>query len=68
MAYQAKVYVVQRVGRDGEHGPVIAVKLTHADAHNIAKKFAPARVLTVIADKTDLPNVPDASADRGECN
>jgi hypothetical protein len=57
MAYQAKVYVVQRFDHDGRHGPVVAVKLTHADAHKIAKDLAPAKVTCVIADKTPEPNV-----------
>ena len=66
MAYQAKVYVVQRFDHDGRHGPVVAVKLTHADAHRIAKDHAPAKVTCVIADKTPEPNV-DRFASQRAC-
>lgn len=63
MAFTVKTYVVQKADRDGNlYGPVIAVKLTFADAHQIAKQFAPARVSMVLADKTPIPNGPDAAA------
>ena len=57
MAYEVKVYVVQRFDHDGNCGPVVAVKLTRTEAHKIAKEFAPATVLCVIADKTPICNV-----------
>ena len=57
MAYEVKVYVVQRYERDGTPGEVIAAKLTHNAAHTIAKKNAPARVIFTVADKSDGLNV-----------
>lgn len=60
MAYTAKVYVVQKADRLGNLlGPVLAVKLTFEAAHEIAKKFAPAKVTFVMADKTVEPNGPE---------
>lgn len=53
MAYQTKTYVVQKMTRDGNDGPVIAVKLTFQTAHDLAKTHAPARVVFAIADKSD---------------
>ena len=51
--YVNKVYVVQRANDE-----LLAVKLTHQAAHQIAKDNAPAKVTCVIADKTLLTNVP----------
>ncbi len=63
--YTVKTYVVQKADREGNLiGPVIAVKLTFADAHRIAKDFAPAKVTFVLADKTPHPNGPDAETSR----
>lgn len=57
--YTCKVYVVQKADRAGRlYGEVIAVKLTWAEAHAIAKAFAPAKVACVVADKTPHPNGP----------
>jgi len=50
--FSAKVYVVQQA--DGE---VIGTKLTFEAAHRLALKYAPAKVLFSIADKSDEPNV-----------
>ena len=44
--FTMKVYVVQREG-----GEVLAVKLCHAAARDLAKEQAPARVLKFVADK-----------------
>lgn len=61
--FTVKTYVVQKADRDGNLiGPVLAVKLTFADAHRIAKDFAPAKVTFVLADKTPFPNGPDADS------
>ena len=56
-SYQTKVYVVQKADAEGNLGKVLAVKLTHTSAHNVAKRCAPAKVHFVIADKTDFLNV-----------
>lgn len=62
--YVCKVYVVQQADRQGNLiGEVLAVKLTHRDAHAIARRFAPAKVTMVIADKTPEPNGPAYGAD-----
>jgi hypothetical protein len=54
---KAKVYLVQRVNPDGSEDPtIVAVKLTHLLAHQIARQFAPARVKALVADKTDEVN------------
>jgi hypothetical protein len=53
VAYSCKVYVVQKADRDGTLGRVLAAKLTFQAAHAIAKRFAPARVHVVDADKTE---------------
>ena len=45
----------------------LAVKLTFAAAHEIAKRKAPARVHVVTADKTDDLNV-DLRLDHGVCS
>jgi hypothetical protein len=60
--FVSKVYVVQRATRDGDlYGPPVAVKLTFEAAHALAKKYAPARVTYVLADKSGVPNGPDAA-------
>lgn len=61
MAYEVKCYVVQKANADGGLGQVLAVKLTHAQAHAIAKAHAPARVHFVVADKTEALNVDPAT-------
>ncbi|WP_266032597.1 hypothetical protein [Brucella intermedia] len=61
--YTVKVYIVQKADKNGNlNGPVLAAKLTYADAHEIAKKFAPAKVTCFIADKNAAPNNPDHTA------
>ena len=55
--FVTKVYVVQKFDRDGNPGAFLAVKLTWAAAHAIAKRFAPAKVIFAIADKDETPNV-----------
>jgi hypothetical protein len=58
--YTVKVYIVQQADKNGMlNGPVLAAKLTYAEAHAIAKEFAPANVTLFIADKTALPNNPE---------
>jgi hypothetical protein len=52
--YVTKVYIVQKHDRDGNPHEVIAVKLTFASAHAIAKVNAPAKVIFGIADKSDV--------------
>ena len=61
--YINKVYVVQRAD-----GVLLAVKLTHQAAHQIAKDHAPAKVTCVIADKTLLTNVPVQISSQPLCN
>ncbi len=56
--YSTKTYVVQR-----KSGEVIAVKLRWEDAHAIAKREAPCRVIFAFADKT-----PDLNVDQSACN
>ncbi|CAA2141474.1 hypothetical protein [Hyphomicrobium sp. ghe19] len=56
--YQTKVYIVQKYDRDGSPGEIIAVKLTFASAHQLAKSNAPAKVVFAIADKSVFRNVP----------
>lgn len=68
MAYQCKVYVVQKYDQDGQTGPVVAVKLTHEDAHAIAKECAPAKVTVVMADKGKTANALDQETYRHLCN
>jgi len=52
-----KVYLVQLAADDGTLRPeVVAAKLTHLAAHTIAKRLAPARVIPLVADKTDDVN------------
>lgn len=61
--YTVKTYVVQQADVKGNlTGPVLGVKLTFKEAHDIAKRFAPARVICILADKTDKPNNPDHPA------
>jgi hypothetical protein len=58
-SYSTKVYIVQGADAQGNlQGPIIAAKLTFADAHQIAKTFAPAKVTCVVADKSPRPNGP----------
>lgn len=57
-SFTAKVYIVQKFDRAGNPGEVIAVKLTLAAAHAIAKAQAPAKVIFGIADKTGEVNIP----------
>ena len=58
--FQVKVYVVQKADRQGHLvGDVLAVKLTHGAAHQIARANAPAKVTCVMADKTDFLNGPE---------
>lgn len=67
--FVAKVYIVQQADARGNlFGPVIAAKLTFLAAHEIAKKFAPAKVTTIIADKTNLPNNPEHPVGNHDCN
>ena len=63
--YTVKVYVVQKADPvTHKGGEILAAKLTYADAHKIAKDFAPAKVTCLLADKSDLPNAPDAVVSR----
>jgi hypothetical protein len=55
---QVKVYVIQRYDKNGNPGEVIDVKLSFAAAHDIAKKYAPAKVLYDLADKSDVISKP----------
>jgi hypothetical protein len=57
MAYDVKVYVVQKFDREDREGPVLAVKLTRQAAHDLAKAHAPAKVIFAVADKDPHPNV-----------
>jgi hypothetical protein len=64
---QVKVYVVQRAREDGSIDPeIVAAKLRHADAHAIAKRLAPARVVALVADKTAAMNGEAHSTDAAE--
>ena len=56
--FTIKVYVAQRVDARGRLGEVLAIKLTHAAAHAVAKAYAPAAVNCVVADKTTFANMP----------
>jgi hypothetical protein len=62
--YTVKVYVVQKADRAGNLGPVLAVKLTHAAAHALAKQHAPAKVIFAVADKTQDLNASDYISSR----
>ncbi len=67
--YTVKVYVVQRANpHTGAAGELLAVKLTFAEAHQIAKEHAPAKVTCVLADKTSALNIPDAVVGRSTRN
>jgi hypothetical protein len=55
--YSTKTFVVQKSDRNGLLGEVLAVKLTFAAAHAVAKKHAPAIVHFAVADKSDALNV-----------
>jgi len=59
--FQVKVYIVQAAD-----GKIIAAKLTFLEAHELAKDFAPAKVVMVMADKSDAPNGPAYASDRAE--
>lgn len=59
MAFEAKVYVVQR-----PTGEIIAVKMAHGPAHAIAKAHAPAAVHFIIADKSPVLNGPGELPDQ----
>lgn len=67
--FSVKVYVVQQADRQGRlHGDVLAVKLTHAAAHQVARANAPAKVTCVLADKTDGLNGPEHVSHHPDCN
>lgn len=67
--YTVKTYVVQQADAQGNLiGPVVGVKLTFKEAHEIARDFAPAKVTCIMADKTAIPNNPDHPAFQQECN
>ncbi|QIG66821.1 hypothetical protein EVB27_152 [Rhizobium phage RHph_TM16] len=51
MAFETKVYIIQKYDRQGNPGAVIDAKLTLAVAQEIAKNNAPAKVIGIIADK-----------------
>lgn len=55
--YTTKVYIVQQCDREGRDGAIIAVKLIHSAARQLARDYAPAKVITAIADKTIIPNI-----------
>lgn len=68
MSFSPKVYIVQKFSREGEPREVLAVKLTFSAAHDVAKAFAPAKVLFGLADKGLELNVSDHTEHRPECN
>ena len=49
---KVKIYIIQQYDRDGTPREIIDVKLTFRAAHDIAKRFAPAKVLYTEADKS----------------
>ena len=55
--YVVKVYVAQKMDARGRLGEVLAIKLTHAAAHAVAKAYAPAAVSCIVADKNSFPNM-----------
>jgi hypothetical protein len=56
MAYETKVYVVQKANAEGElTADLLGVKLTHLSAHQLAKAHAPAAVRPFVADKLETP-------------
>jgi hypothetical protein len=64
---QVKVYIVQCAREDGTINPeIVACKLRHVDAHSIAKRLAPARVIPLVADKTAAVNGETHSTDAAE--
>jgi len=67
--FSVKVYIVQKADRKGNlQGEVLAAKLTHSAAHEIAKNNAPAKVTCIVADKSPIPNGPDYVSDQRKCN
>ncbi len=54
-----KTYVVQKYSRDGKPGEVIDCKLTWGAAHAVAKANAPAKVITIVADKLPILSAPE---------
>ena len=66
-SYSTKTYVVQKADHNGVLGAVLAVKLTRAVAHQIAKAHAPAAVHFVLADKSPVLNV-DQNSTQSDCN
>lgn len=68
MSFSTKVYVVQQYDRDGRPGEVIGVKTAFGPAHTLAKAHAPAKVLYAMADKTDLPNIPEQYPNQRDCS
>lgn len=48
---EVKVYIAQKVDELGRPGEVVAVKLTHLAAHQMAKIHAPCKVTLHRADK-----------------
>lgn len=67
--YSVKTYVVEKADRNGEvTGPVLAVKLTHGAAHDVAREHAPCKVTCVLADKTSEPNYSAQPLYRKTCN
>jgi hypothetical protein len=57
MAYEVKVYVVQKGDHEGNLGEILAVKLTYGAAHAVAKQHAPAKVHFAVADKAESRNI-----------
>lgn len=69
MAFETRVYVVQKADREGNLGEVLAAKLSFGAAHAIAKKHAPAKVHFCIADKSEQLNIGvDAGKDQSSSN
>lgn len=67
--YMVKVYVVQQADKMGRLvGEVLAVKLTYAAAHAVAKANAPSKVTCVLADKTDFMNGPEHVLHQALCS
>ena len=57
VAFETKVYVVQKFDREDNPGEVLAVKLTRQAAHQVALENAPAKLIFAVADKSSFPNV-----------
>jgi hypothetical protein len=72
MAFQTKVYIVQRADADGKLLPEtpVAVKLTYGEARKIAVTLgiAPARITFLVADKTSQPNGEGQIGHHSVCN